>query len=81
VDDGKTAILHESGDLEGFAASIRTLAEQPELAARMSQNAAAWAREFSSETMAERVESVYLKEIQARRDLWRIGEGFSIPKD
>jgi N-acetyl-alpha-D-glucosaminyl L-malate synthase BshA len=63
--DGETGFLKRLGDVKAMAAAIRTLANDPELAARMGEEARVRAeQEFSSQKSVEQYLQLYRKTIR-----------------
>ncbi len=60
VEEGKTGVLVEPGNVDALAAAVLTLLKDPQTAARMAQRARDKVlREFSSEHMTEKTRAVY----------------------
>jgi glycosyltransferase involved in cell wall biosynthesis len=67
VEDGRTAILHESGDIEGMASSVLMLLQDQQKARRMGAAGRLRVQEnFSLEMMAARQLALYRKCLESR---------------
>jgi glycosyltransferase involved in cell wall biosynthesis len=68
VDDGRTGLLFEKGDVVSLSEAARKLAGNPELCAKMGGEAREAHRQlYTIEKMAERIEAVYLSVQAAKR--------------
>ncbi|HVS84787.1 MAG TPA: glycosyltransferase [Gaiellaceae bacterium] len=59
VEPGRTGLLYPPGDVDALAAALRTLADDPDLRARLGAAARERAHDFAPETVARLLESVY----------------------
>ncbi len=65
IRDGETGFLKPMGDMNALAAAVRTLANDPELAARTGEAARVRAeREFSSQKSVEQYLDLYRRTIR-----------------
>jgi len=66
VDQGRTGFLVRDGDVDGFAARIRTLLDDDDTGERMSSAALEWSRQFDWDLAADRMEASLRAAIDAQ---------------
>lgn len=66
IDDGRTGLLVEAGDVDGLAAAMRRLIDSPELCQAFGHRAAEKAHAYGSDAVLPELERLYFETVAAR---------------